>query len=78
MIILARYITSPETYAKWVIEGFQYRNVGKISYEKIQSILQKEEENIDDGIRLNNVKKLNLMMFVFHMMMKKCIKSYII
>lgn len=58
MIILARYITSPETYAKWVIEGFQYRNVGKISYEKIQSILQKEEENIDDGIRLNNVKKI--------------------
>lgn len=58
MIILARYITSPETYAKLVIEGFQYRNVGKISYEKIQSILQKEEENIDDGIRLNNVKKI--------------------
>ena len=58
MIILARYITSPETYAKWVIEGFQYRNVGRISYEKIQSILQKEEENIDDGIRLNNVKKI--------------------
>lgn len=58
MIILARYITSPEKYAKWVIEGFQYRNVGKISYEKIQSILQKEEENIDDGIRLNNVKKI--------------------
>ena len=58
MIILARYITSPETYAKWVIEGFQYRNVGKISYEKIQSILRKEEENIDDGIRLNSVKKI--------------------
>ena len=58
MIILARYITSPETYAKWVIEGFQIRNVGKISYEKIQSILQKEEENIDDGIRINNVKKI--------------------
>ena len=58
MIILARYITSPETYARWVIEGFQYRNVGKISYEKIQSILQKEEENIDVGISLDNVKKI--------------------
>lgn len=58
MIILARYITSPETYARWVIEGFQYRNVGRISYEKIQNILQKEEENIDVGISLNNVKKI--------------------
>lgn len=58
MIILARYITSPEAYARWVIEGFQYRNVGKISYEKIQSILQKEEENIDVGISLDNVKKI--------------------
>lgn len=57
MIILARYITSPEAYARWVIEGFQYRNVGKISYEKIQSILQKEE-NIDVGISLDNVKKI--------------------
>lgn len=58
MIILARYITSPEAYARWVIEGFQYRNVGKISYEKIQTILQKEEENIDVGISLDNVKKI--------------------
>ncbi len=58
MIILARYITSPETYARWVIEGLQYRNVGRISYEKIQNILQKEEENIDVGISLNNVKKI--------------------
>lgn len=58
MIILARYISSPETYAKWVIEGFQIRNVGKISYEKISNILQSEEENIDDGIKLNEVEKV--------------------
>lgn len=58
MIILARYISSPETYAKWVIEGFQIRNVGKISYEKINNILQSEEENIDDGIKLNEVEKV--------------------
>ena len=58
MIILARYISSPETYARWVIEGFQYRNVGKISYEKINSILQNEEENIDVGIELKKVEKI--------------------
>ena len=34
MIILARYISSPETYARWVIEGFQYRNVGKYHMKK--------------------------------------------
>ena len=58
MIVLARYISSPETYSKWVIEGFQIRNVGKISYEKINNILQNEEENIDEGIKLNNVEKV--------------------
>lgn len=55
MIILARYISSPETYAKWVIEGFQIRNIGKITYQKINNILQKEEENIDVGINLEKV-----------------------
>lgn len=55
MIILARYISSPETYAKWVIEGFQYRNIGRISYERIINILQKEEEDIDVGEKLENV-----------------------
>jgi len=58
MIILARYISSPETYAKWVIEGFQIRNVGKISYDRINSVLQKEEEDIDTGIELENVDNI--------------------
>ena len=58
MIILARYISSPETYAKWVIEGFQIRNVGKISYERINNILQKEEEEINIGIELKEVNSI--------------------
>lgn len=58
MIILARYISSPETYAKWVIEGFQIRNVGKISYDRINNILEKEEEDIDTGIELRNVDNI--------------------
>lgn len=58
MIILARYISSPETYARWIIEGFQIRNIGKISYDKINSILNMEEENIDSGIELNNVSSI--------------------
>lgn len=58
MIILARYISSPETYARWVIEGFQYRNIGKISYEKIKNILQKEEENIEIGMELDKIEKI--------------------
>ena len=58
MIILARYISSPETYAKWVIDGFQIRNIGKISYEKINKILQKEEEEIDIGEELENVSSI--------------------
>ncbi len=55
MIILARYISSPETYAKWVIEGFQFRNLGRISFERINNILQKEEEDIDTGRVLEKV-----------------------
>ena len=66
MIILARYISSPETYAKWVIEGFQIRNVGKISYEKINNILQSEEENIDDGIKLNDEEKVKIKCGTLH------------
>lgn len=58
MIILARYISSPEAYAKWVIEGFQIRNIGKISYERITNILQKEEEEIDKGIELKEVNNI--------------------
>lgn len=58
IVILARYIFAPETYARWVIEGFQYRNVGKISYERINNILQKEEEDIDAGIELENVNSI--------------------
>lgn len=58
LIILARYISSPETYAKWYIEGFQIRNVGKISYNKIIRILQREEENIDIGKELNSVESI--------------------
>lgn len=58
LIILARYIDQPEVYAKWVIEGFQYRNVGRISYEKINAILEKEEENIDIGKELNIVDNI--------------------
>lgn len=58
MIILARYISSPETYAEWVIEGFQIRNVGKISYDRINDILEKEEEDIDTGIELNYVDNI--------------------
>lgn len=58
MIILTRYISSPETYARWVIEGFQYRNVGKISYDKINTILRMEEENIDEGIELKKVESI--------------------
>lgn len=58
MIILARYLSSPETYAKWVIEGFQYRNVGRIAYEKIEAILQQEEEDIDTGLELKRVESI--------------------
>lgn len=58
MIILARYISSPETYAKWVIEGFQIRNVGKISYERINNILEREEEDLEKEIELDKVKSI--------------------
>lgn len=58
IIILARYISSPETYAKWVIEGFQIRNIGKISYERIDNILQKKEEEINEGIELKEVNNI--------------------
>ena len=60
MIIIARYISSPETYAKWVIDGFQIRNIGRISYDRINSILQKEEENIDIGEELNSIENISV------------------
>lgn len=58
MIILTRYISSPETYAKWVIEGFQIRNIGKISYNKINDILRRENEDIDSGSNLENINTI--------------------
>lgn len=58
LIILARYISSPETYAKWVIEGFQYRNVSRISYQKVLAILEKAEEEIEAGKTLSKVENI--------------------
>lgn len=55
MIVLARYISSPKIYSVWVIEGFQYRNVSEISYQKILDILQKAEEEIETGETLETV-----------------------
>ena len=65
MIILARYISSPEGYAKWVIEGFQIRNIGKISFERINNILQKEEEDIQTGIELEKVNDIQFENIIF-------------
>lgn len=59
IVILSRYIDQPEVYAKWVVDGFQIRNVSKISYNKVCSILEKEEEDIGSGKDLeiaNNIE----------------------
>ncbi len=58
LIILARYIDQPEVYAKWIVEGFQIRNVSKIAYNKINDIMQKEDENIETGEELTNVNNI--------------------
>ncbi|MDO5002910.1 MAG: ABC transporter ATP-binding protein [bacterium] len=58
LIVLVRYISSPETYAKWVIEGFQIRNLGKISYDKIIDLLNKKEEDIKIGEKIDVIEKI--------------------
>ncbi len=58
LIVLARYISSPECYAKWVIEGFQYRNVSEISYQKVLAVLEKAEEEIEAGKTLSKVENV--------------------
>lgn len=58
LVILSRYISSPETYAKWFIDGFQIRNIGKIAYSKITNIMQKTEEEINSGVELTKVDKI--------------------
>lgn len=58
LVILARYISSPKTYARWVIEGFQIRNVCRTSYEKVFEILEKREEEIEIGNPLEEVEKI--------------------
>lgn len=58
IVILARYIDQPEVYAKWVVEGFQKRNVSEISYNKVFSILEKEEEDIESGETLEIVNNI--------------------
>jgi len=58
LVVLSRYISSPKTYAKWAIDGFQYRNVSKISYKKVLEILEKDEENIEEGEELEKVEKI--------------------
>ncbi len=58
LIVLARYISSPKIYARWVIEGFQYRNISRISYQKVLEILEKQEENWETGDELPAVKTI--------------------
>ncbi len=58
LVILARYISSPKIYARWVIEGFQTRNVCYVSYEKILGILEKQEERLEKGEKLEEVKDI--------------------
>lgn len=58
LVILARYISSPKSYARWVIEGFQIRNVCRTSYEKVFEILEKREEEIEIGNPLEEVEKI--------------------
>lgn len=58
MIVLARYISSPKTYSTWVVEGFQYRLLSEISYQKIMDILEKEEEKIEKGEILEKVNNV--------------------
>lgn len=58
LIVLARYISSPKIYARWVIEGFQYRNISRISYQKVLEILEKQEENWETGNELPAVKTI--------------------
>lgn len=58
LIVLARYISSPKIYARWVIEGFQYRNISRISYQKVLEILEKQEENWETGDDLPTVQKI--------------------
>lgn len=58
MVVLARYISSPKIYSTWVVEGFQYRNVSEISYQKILDILQKQEEEIEKGEILKKVENV--------------------
>lgn len=58
IVILARYIDQPEVYAKWVVEGFQVRNVSQISYNKVINILEKEEEDIESGETLGIVNNI--------------------
>lgn len=58
LIILTRYSSSPETYAKWFINGFQTRNVCKISYNKINEIMNCEEENTTKGKTLKSIDNI--------------------
>lgn len=68
VIIISRYIASPETYAKWFIEGFQIRNVSENSFNRIENILKKEEEDIDSGKKIDKVQTIefNNIKFSYH------------
>ena len=65
MIILARYISTPKVYAKWIVDGFQIRNIGKISYDRINDILQMSEEDLETGIELNQVNSMKFKNITF-------------
>lgn len=58
LVILARYIDQPEVYARWFIDGFQIRNISRISMQKISAILEKEEEDLAEKQELTKVKKM--------------------
>lgn len=60
LIILVRYISAPETYAQWIIDGFQIRNNCKICYEKVKKVLMAQEENIEKGKELKQVNTIEM------------------
>lgn len=56
--ILTRYIGDLNNYAKWIFEGFQYRNISEISYHKVKEILEKEEEKLEVGKDLEKIETI--------------------
>lgn len=59
LMFILRNVSHLEGYAKWLVKGYQIRNVSRISYEKVKQILEAGEEKEEEGETLEKITTID-------------------